>query len=502
MSGVWRDEPANAVRRVPDGFRAHHLERVPAQEPLKEKIMIKRAIIFLLALSWLACAQSSTPGYSLSVFGPSTVNPGYDLWVKVTPRWEGAAPVNMFLDTIQLPAGVTAEFTCNNGNGKCWSLGASTPGSLDQFIYGGSSWVQVKLSVAASVTPGNYEAVLTTFASGKPYAQVTPPGDYAASVRIPFRVEGIPSDGAASNLDIRKWETTMLMLGGKWCTTNQEIPFGYEGYVWYYDGGRVYFQIADYTGDKTWDTCAHWIVDGYRDYTTTRNGYVPGWRMFTKGLRMAYERTGDPSYRDAVVALSQHSPYASPNVGGILEEGGIRETSYLLNAQVDAERLGEPRNPVMAKTASYLIGHFQILFRDGTYSLHQTFFDGLGAEALINYYELTADPRVPSVVKSMLDWIWTKGWDQNTCKLVYNPEPAGPKCTDGCQSYGTEWLNMIVPAFGWYYHTTGDRTYRDRGDILWSHALDTDISYSGKIFSQNFRWSFDYLYWRDGRTSK
>ncbi|MCL4852132.1 MAG: hypothetical protein KJZ78_12225 [Bryobacteraceae bacterium] len=56
----------------------------------------------------------------------------------------------------------------------------------------------------------------------------------------------------------------------------------------------------------------------------------------------------------------------------------------------------------------------------------------------------------------------------------------------------------MVPAFGWYYSVTQDPLYRDRGDEIWSHALDDDISYSGKIFSQNYRWSFDYIRWRRG----
>ena len=30
----------------------------------------------------------------------------------------------------------------------------------------------------------------------------------------------------------------------------------WEGNVWYYDGIRVYYLIADYTGDPSWEKCA------------------------------------------------------------------------------------------------------------------------------------------------------------------------------------------------------------------------------------------------------
>lgn len=95
----------------------------------------------------------------------------------------------------------------------------------------------------------------------------------------------------------------------------------------------------------------------------------------------------------------------------------------------------------------------------------------------------------------MLDWIWEFGW-RSDGRMVYNPEPLGPRCDNSCQSWGRVWINLVVPAYGWYYSVTGDREYIRRGDELWKWALADDISYSGKIFSQNYRWSFDYLRWR------
>ena len=62
----------------------------------------------------------------------------------------------------------------------------------------------------------------------------------------------------------------------------------------------------------------------------------------------------------------------------------------------------------------------------------------------------------------------------------------------------TELNNLVAPAFAWYYNVTGNAepVYLTAGDEMFSHALDTAISYNGKIFSQNYRWSFDYVRWR------
>ncbi len=45
---------------------------------------------------------------------------------------------------------------------------------------------------------------------------------------------------------------------------------------------------------------------------------------------------------------------------------------------------------------------------------------------------------------------------------------------------------------------TGDPVYQQRGDELFAHALDEDISWMGKEFSQSYHWSFDYVRYRSG----
>jgi hypothetical protein len=182
-----------------------------------------------------------------------------------------------------------------------------------------------------------------------------------------------------------------------------------------------------------------------------------------------------------------------------VSDSWIRETAFGLQLLIDLERTGEPRSKHLIRLADYLLGHYDRLFVSKKYDIHQTFFDGLAAEALIQYYGLTGDPRIPPTIKLMLDWMWNYGWDKVNYKLVYNPDPVGPKCSSLCQQYLTNLINLVAPAYAWYWRITGQSIYQQRGDEMFAHALDEDISWSGKIFSQNYRWSFDYIRWRTGR---
>jgi hypothetical protein len=355
---------------------------------------------------------------------------------------------------------------------------------LGVYQWGGTSTVLFEVQTPPLV--GSYALLVSTRAAG--VVRTTVFG--FTVVALPPLASGV-SPGPIPTLD--KWRTTMLTLAQRWCNPGQVFAFGYEQDVWYYDGARVYFQIADYTGNKAaWEPCAYNIARQYRDYVLVNNGKIPDWRVFPHGLEMAYRRTGDDSYRQAVVLMAANGLYA--NRGGDVSDTLIRETAYIAQTFMAAERLGQARHPRLSKAIDYLLGHFDMYFVSGNFEMHQLFTDGLAAAALIEWYEMTKDPRIPQAIKVMLDWIWTKGW--NGSRLVYNPEPAGPRCPYNCQAYYTSLINLTVPAFAWYWNVGKDLEIARRGDQIFSHSLDDDISYSGKIFSQNYRWSFDFVRWR------
>src|SRR5687768_1308144 len=92
------------------------------------------------------------------------------------------------------------------------------------------------------------------------------------------------------------WESNMVTFGRKICNTlvpgAEDLSLQADNV--YYDGERVYYQIAAYTGDPTWKYCAGLAESIYRDgYTRPNDGRVAGWNSFSSGLLMDYERTRD-----------------------------------------------------------------------------------------------------------------------------------------------------------------------------------------------------------------
>jgi hypothetical protein len=119
----------------------------------------------------------------------------------------------------------------------------------------------------------------------------------------------------------------------------------------------------------------------------------------------------------------------------------------------------------------------------------QPFMVGLLCEALIQYYEVTKDPRVPPAIKTALDGLWEWAWIQNDKAFFYQ---SSEKTNQGAPD-----LNLLIaPAYAWLYRMTGDPTYQRRADLVFEGGVEGAWLDGGKHFSQNYRWSFDYVKWR------
>lgn len=446
------------------------------------------AVVTLVLMLFLGC-QSVVAEYDVVVFGPKSVFRGYSAHIRMQAKFAGSAS-NLYFTHVSVPAGFSYHLSCNPYMPDCYK------DAKGFFQYGGEAPVILKLQPDGGVEPGDYEVVVTTEAG-----EVVHETTVAIQVKALPHVPSLPSPAVVPPIPkLRRWENSMTDLGAYWCNLVNKEPmaFGVETQVWYYDGARVYFQIADYTRDKRWSWCAIKIAQQYRDYVIAANGKIPAWRVFTHGLRLAYERTNDSRYRDAVMLLAKNSPFAA--LGGSLDPEAIRENAYAAEAYMNAERMGAPRDPRLERIMDFIFGYFEMAFESKQFPGHQTFMDGLAAEALIEYYDLTQDPRVLPALMIMCDWVWQRGWKNH--QLVYNAEPLGPHCSEACQKYITDLVNLVVPAFGWVWRQTQDLKYLKQGDELFSHGLDTDITYSGKIFSQNYRWSFDYVKWRKAAAAR
>lgn len=393
-----------------------------------------------------------------------------------------------------LPPGVTSTIICAQ-NVNCFPGGTRYPGKIYDYN-GNGERIVLDLNISPSAPLGSYNLVLQL-----------EPGSERRDVEIPLRISALsrvtlrtPSSAPAIP-SLSLWESTMTRLAAKWCLVADpfaaRMSFGVDTQVWYYDGAQVYFDVAEYTRNPVWNNCGLNIASQYRDHVLSLDGRIQGYRVFTAGLAAAYRLTGDPSYLRAIELLAMNGLYAN---GGFVRDDNIRETAYALRAMVDYEKLTGIRSPHMDRAVALLLGMFDQLFVSNTYVYQQIFMDGIGMRALIEYWELTKDPRVPPAIKTGLDWIWANGRDPVSNWLYTNPDPAGPRCDWGCRGMSNgaapDLINLVAPAYAWYWSITGNATYRSRADELFSRALDRDLSYSGKIFSQNYTWSFQHVRWR------
>jgi hypothetical protein len=120
----------------------------------------------------------------------------------------------------------------------------------------------------------------------------------------------------------------------------------------------------------------------------------------------------------------------------------------------------------------------------------QPFMVGLLAEALIKYYEQTPDPRIPYVLTFALDQLWNQAWVEKDESFFYiSSEPSAGGAPD---------LNLLIaPAYAWLYNITGSGDVRERADRIFNAGVERAYLDGGKQFSQNYRWSADFVYWRN-----
>ena len=312
------------------------------------------------------------------------------------------------------------------------------------------------------------------------------------------------------------WEAQMLSYGQAACDYLSQ-PHTFDEYLAhvYYDAERVFYQMADYTGSAAWIACAQRAEAVYRDqYVLANNGEVPGYWNFTHGLTMDYLRTGDAASKTAVIELSQNAAFAvdSTPLADTQSASLSREVAYTIMSYLNAETVGVAPRARLPQLIDQALGHMDQWFgaksfrcpsncdpaeAAGQYYI-QPFMVGLTSEALIMYFEKTDDPRVLPSVRTALDWLWANAWvaaDQSFWYQNWVPDPATPFPPQP----GAPDLNLLIaPAFAWVYKQTGDTTYRDRGDLVFTGGVLNAYLGGGKQFDQNYSWSFDYVKWRGG----
>jgi hypothetical protein len=266
----------------------------------------------------------------------------------------------------------------------------------------------------------------------------------------------------------------------------------------YYDRIRVMYQIADYTGDAYWNGCAIKARNAYRDeYVIPNNAGVPGYWNFTTGLRMDFERTGDPLSKQAAISLSTNAAFAADTapLEWTAPSTLNREVAYAILAYINAESLGAPprarRKDLVNQAYDHLDQWFVRFMWDPNASEGiQPFMVGLTAYALIKDWEQTKDARLIPSLERAADWLWNNAWMPANEAFWYEVSRKEP---------AADLNNLIAPLYGFLYRQTGNTTQMDRGDALFAGSAKFSYVTGEKQFNQTYIFSFDYVKWRSGK---
>jgi hypothetical protein len=160
-----------------------------------------------------------------------------------------------------------------------------------------------------------------------------------------------------------------------------------------------------------------------------------------------------------------------------------------------AEKTGRPRTWKLSFLVDCLLSHFEVYFVQRA-MLAQPFMVGLGAEALIEYYDLTGDVRIPPLLRVVADELWNGYWDPVSQSMIYIDFN-----NNNARLPSHESSMLVVPLFGWLFQKTGISLYRERGDQAFAAATRSLWLEGGKQFSQTYRWSPFYVEWRQSPAS-
>ncbi|MEX0729908.1 MAG: Ig-like domain-containing protein [Aquisalimonadaceae bacterium] len=282
----------------------------------------------------------------------------------------------------------------------------------------------------------------------------------------------------------------------------------------YYDGARVFYQIAEYLGATgserdRWHAYAKRARDIYvQGYLEPNNYVAAGYMRFPHGTYRQWMLDESDATLDSLVKLRDKPTFSRPPAGNTTwyYHKYSREIAYAIQANVVAEKAGAPRQTeFLDRLLDRALTHVDIwttgnyLDPDSKWHFVQAFMTGLTASALIEYHEHTPDGRIPPAIKTLADWVWDNMWVADVNGSGYGAFKYVNRAVSGVGGpTPAPDLNMlIVPMYAWLYKETGEREYRERADLIFAGGAQLASLHNGKAFNQNYRTSFDYLRWRE-----
>jgi hypothetical protein len=160
---------------------------------------------------------------------------------------------------------------------------------------------------------------------------------------------------------LSRWQSNMTKWGKAACDKLATDTPGTDQALAdvFYDGERVNFQIADYTGDPTWLNCAQLAETMYKAYVTANNGGVAPWEIFPHGLYQDWIRNQDVDSQNDIILISQKAAYAydTTPASWTVSEIRSREVAYNIDAELYAEKVGAAHRTRTDLLISQAMGH-------------------------------------------------------------------------------------------------------------------------------------------------
>lgn len=307
---------------------------------------------------------------------------------------------------------------------------------------------------------------------------------------------------------LAKWEENMITYGlhhaTDWGTGQECYQDQNEACLWYYDGARVLYQIADYTGDDSWKVPALKVSEFYRDMLLAANpvAHIPVWRIFAHGIARSYQETGDQSFLTAFEGLENSSMVSW--MGGAGDFVYPRAYSWGMHITLQSEFVLNRGTHLNRESVKNILVGYLTTWVNGEAPFVKPFFLALVWEALIDYYENYPTSDVRTILLDSIEWLYLHSG-------TFNPDVnafayAIGDVADADENPAVDLNLLIAPAYAWAYKETGDHKFRIWGDAIFSAGVEnswlgnlTDAGprrTGGKHFSQNYRWSFKFVEWR------
>lgn len=407
--------------------------------------------------------------------------------------------------------------------------------------------------VVSSIRYENNQAILD------PLAELDPGTTYTAVIENILQPDGqaVPSQtwtfttaSGALPPEFSAWIDNMQTYGRQWgdIVTDPNNTWENRFFHSYYDAQWVFYQIADYTNEaEPWLRYAEDAKANYRDnYYRPADYREAGYQRFPHGIFEHYMRGGDSTIDD-VRKIRDNPAFSNPEIAGEVNEwyhqGLAREVAYAIHSHITAEKAGEPRNDERMGLYMAMVQNHLNQWQTNDYSspvtnndldIFQPFMFALEAHALIDFYEWEVAngrnpdvyfPDIPGRLANFASWLFNEArvqagdhaGERLWCATaeVYPSQVCGTDASNGGAfryvdrpytlwdelntPYFAHDLNLLMaPAYAWLYKQTGDVAFKQQGDQIFAGGVKTaGLGYSGKIFFQNYRWSFAFIKWRE-----